>query len=88
MSKIEERTIEEARFIVLTKNTIRKASEHYGVSKSTLHNDLKYRLPKINKTLYLKVQKILNQHFEEKHIRGGQATKNKLLLLKISKENK
>ena len=86
MSKIEKRTIEEAEYIVLTKKTIRKACEHFGISKSTLHNDLKYRLPKINKKLYLQVQKILDEHFEEKHIRGGEATKNKMFLLKLSKK--
>ncbi len=87
MSYIDDRTIKEAEFIVKTKFTIRKSAEYFGVSKSTLHNDLKFRLPKLNSKLYVKVQKILKQHFDEKHIKGGQATKQKNALLKAKKIN-
>ena len=79
MTEIEERTLKEAEHIVATKQTIRQSAKAFGVSKSTLHNDLKKRLPHLDKKLFLKVKKILDFNFEEKHIRGGQATKNKLL---------
>jgi len=85
MTEIEERTLKEAEYIIKTKQTIRQASNHFAISKSTLHNDLKLRLPRLNKNLYKRVQKILQEHFDEKHIRGGQATKLKLMNAKKNK---
>lgn len=82
MSEIELRTIKEAEYIILTQSTIRQTANKMGVSKSTVHNDLKYRLPQINRKLYVSIQKILQIHFEEKHIKGGLATKQKLLIKK------
>ena len=85
MTEIEERTLKEAEYIIETKQTIRQAAIHFSISKSTLHNDLKIRLPKINKNLFKRVQIILQEHFEIKHIRGGQATKLKLMNMKKNK---
>jgi putative DeoR family transcriptional regulator (stage III sporulation protein D) len=50
------------------------------MSKSTVHIDLSQRLKKIDKKLYEKIKKILEINFSEKHIRGGNSTKNKYLL--------
>lgn len=77
MLDFEKRTLEEAQYIVKTQKTVRESAKHFNVSKSTLHSDLKNRLPKINYELYLKVEKILQFHFEQKHLRGGKATKIK-----------
>ena len=74
---IENRVILVANYILQTKSTVRRAAKVFGVSKSTIHYDVAYRLKKINYTLFLKINKILRQNFNEKHIRGGQATKNK-----------
>ena len=52
MTEIEERTLKEAEYIIETKQTIRQAAIHFSISKSTLHNDLKIRLPKFNKNLF------------------------------------
>ena len=81
MSYIEERTVKEAKYILKTKFKIRQAAQIFNVSKSTLHNYLKQKFPKLNPRLYAKVQKILQEHFEEKHIKGGQATKEKNAIL-------
>lgn len=86
MSSIELRTIKEAEYIILTKHTIRQTAKKFNISKSTVHNDLKFRLPKIDKNLHLKVQSILQEHFEEKHIKGGQATKHKFEIKKSCKK--
>ncbi len=64
-----------AKYIIKTKSTIRKTAKFYNVSKSTVHNDVSNKLPYINKRLYKKVQKILIKNFNEKHIRGGEATR-------------
>ena len=73
------RTVEYARYIVENKATIRAAAKNFGVAKSTVHYDLKNRLKYYDKELYLKVKEILQINFNEKHIRGGLATKQKYL---------
>lgn len=74
---IKERTLQVANYVLSTNNTIRKTAQVFRISKSTVHNDLSKRLQKLDKTAYHKVQKILDVNFNEKHIRGGDATKKK-----------
>jgi putative DeoR family transcriptional regulator (stage III sporulation protein D) len=74
---IENRVLLVANYILQTKSTVRRAAKVFGVSKSTIHYDVSHRLKKINHTLYLKINKILQENFNEKHIRGGESTKNK-----------
>ena len=71
---IKERTLEVARHISQTQDTIRKTAQIFGLSKSTVHNDLSKRLQKVDKQMYDDVQKILEHNFAEKHIRGGMST--------------
>lgn len=78
MSKtIEERACELAVYIIETGATVRAAAAHYGISKSTVHKDLSQRLPRYNRTLYEQVRQILERNKQERHIRGGMATKRK-----------
>ncbi len=72
-----ERVFMLANHILSTHDTIRKTAKIYSISKSTVHNDVSKRLYKIDKVLYLKVQKILDNNFAQKHIRGGEATRKK-----------
>ena len=76
---IYERTIQYAWYIINHNATIRATAKHFGVAKSTVHYDLKNRLRMYDKDLYLKVKQILQNNFNEKHIRGGLATKQKYL---------
>ncbi len=76
---IRERAITIGKHILNSENTVRQTAFVFGVSKSTVHNDVSYRLKKIDKNLYEKVKKILEKNFQEKHIRGGISTKNKYL---------
>lgn len=69
-------------FIIDKNSTIRKCAVEFGVSKSTVHNDLCKKLKAINKFLYLKVYEVLNKNFQEKHIRGGNSTKLKYKKIK------
>ena len=73
------RTLEYAMYIVDNKATIRATAKYFGVAKSTVHYDLKSRLPNYDINLYAQVKEILQQNFNEKHIRGGLATKQKYL---------
>lgn len=77
MNEINKRVIEEANYILNTGDTIRSTAKVFRVSKSTVHKDLHERLAKIDKKLYLDVDKILKYHTDIRHIRGGEATKKK-----------
>jgi putative DeoR family transcriptional regulator (stage III sporulation protein D) len=74
---IEERALELGKYIVSSKTTVRDAAKIFGVSKSTVHKDVTERLPKINPVVALQVKDILDYNFEDKHLRGGRATKMK-----------
>jgi putative DeoR family transcriptional regulator (stage III sporulation protein D) len=74
---IEERVVEEAKYLVSSKGTVRDTAKIFGVSKSTAHRDLTKVLPKINPAMSLQVKGILDNNFAEKHIRGGRVTKRK-----------
>lgn len=77
--KIVNRVIEEAKYIVSTGNTIRQMALVFGVSKSTVHKDLRDRLLYIDEKLYSKVSDILKYHSDIRHIRGGESTRQKFL---------
>lgn len=75
--EIAYRVIKFASHICETHDTIRKTAKIFGYSKSTVHNDVSVKLKRIDNNLYIKAQKILQENFAEKHIRGGMATKSK-----------
>ncbi len=77
---IEERAVEIAQYIIESKATVREAAKVFKVSKSTVHKDVSERLPKINPKIYNEVKKVLNKNKAERHIRGGQATREKYKL--------
>ena len=74
---IEERVLEVAKYIIDSKDTIRKTAKVFGVSKSTIHKDMTERLPKINPAIAEQTHSILELNKAERHIRGGKATKMK-----------
>lgn len=74
---VEKRCISIGYYIVDTKCTVRQAAKEFGISKSTVHNDVTKRLSQINPLLYSEVKQILENNKAERHIRGGLATKKK-----------
>ena len=64
-------------YIVMHRATVRMAAAATGVSKSTVHKEVNRRLQEINYGLYLKVREVLEQNKSERHIRGGNATREK-----------
>ena len=74
---LEQRACQLAVYIIETGATVRVAAKHFQISKSTVHKDLSQRLPKYNQHLYLKVREILDKNKQERHIRGGLATRKK-----------
>ncbi len=73
----DERAKEFARYIIDNNATVRKTAGEFKISKSTVHKDVSYRLKTIDYELYKKVKTVLDKNLEERHIRGGIATKNK-----------
>lgn len=69
-------------YIIDNNCTIRACAKVFGVSKSTVHNDLSRKLKNINKFLYIQVYRILDKNLQERSMRGGLATKLKYLKLK------
>lgn len=74
---IEERAMEIARYIIENNTTVRQAAKHFGISKSTVHKDVTERLMQINSALAKEARKVLDVNKQERHIRGGMATKEK-----------
>lgn len=68
-----------AAYLVENRATVRATAKRFGISKSTVHKDVTQNLKKINPALYQQVQKILEQNKDERHLRGGEATKQKYL---------
>lgn len=60
-----------------TRKTVRVIAKEFGVSKSTVHKDLTERLPDINPDLANEVKTILEYHKSIRHLRGGEATRQK-----------
>ncbi len=80
---IEERAVNVANFIIKNNATVRETAKKFGISKSTIHKDVTERLMKINPTLATDARKVLEVNKQERHIRGGMATKEKYLNSKV-----
>ena len=74
-----ERCEKFATYILDNKTTVRETAKAFGYSKSTVHKDITEKLSKINYPLYCKVEELLQLNKSERHIRGGEATKQKYL---------
>lgn len=73
----EERAIALGQYVIETGATVRSAAKKFGVSKRTVHKDITVRLERQNRALYEQVQQVLRTNKEERHLRGGMATKQK-----------
>ena len=73
----QERCVSLAQYIIDNKATVRNAGKVFGISKSTVHQDITVRLERVNPELHRQVREILEQNKQERHIRGGLATKRK-----------
>ena len=68
-----------AEYVIENGATVRAAASHFGVSKSTVHKDLTFKLKYLNPGLYSAVKEILEINKSERHLRGGEATRKKYL---------
>ncbi len=79
---VEERATKLGLYIIENGATVRATAKIYGISKSTVHKDVSYRLRYINNKLYNQVKEVLELNKAQRHIRGGLATKEKYENLK------
>ena len=77
-----ERCVEFAVYMIEKKSTVRETSKRFGVSKSTVHKDVTVRLKEVSPTLFGQVRALLDLNKQERHIRGGLATRKKYAALK------
>ena len=77
--ELEERACELAVYMIETGATVRATARHFGISKSTVHKALTEQLRLCSYPLYAQVRQVLDKNKQERHIRGGMATRQKYL---------
>ena len=82
---IENRCISLAKYIVRTGATVRQAAGEFGMSKSSVHKDMRELLRLIHPGLYADVREILDYHHAVRHLRGGAATKERWRMIRENK---
>ena len=78
MGDADERAVEIGRYIVRSGATVRATAVVFGVSKSTVWKD-QTRLRRQSPALWREVQQVLQKNKAERHLRGGEATRQKFL---------
>ncbi len=73
----EERAVRLGEYIAQTHATVRAAAKAFGVSKSTVHKDVTIRLRQLDRELFGQVRAVLQNNKDERHLRGGMATRHK-----------
>ena len=71
------RVTDAARHILATGATVRQCAERFGVSKPTIHKDMRLRLKQVDPGLFAEVSRVLEKNRSERHLRGGMATRRK-----------
>lgn len=73
----DHRAVVLGEYILENNATVRAAAAWFGISKSTVHKDVSQRLQELSPSLYKEVGAVLAKNKEERHIRGGMATRKK-----------
>ena len=73
----KERCVILGEYLLENQATVRSAAAAFGISKSTVHKDVTQTLKGVNKALYCEVQVLLLKNKQERHLRGGEATRLK-----------
>lgn len=75
MKGVNDRVIEEGRFIAENNATVRSCAAAFGIGKSTVHYDVTKKLKRVDEELYHRVKEVLCVNLSERHVRGGLSTK-------------
>ncbi len=82
----QERCVILGHYIVENNATVRSTAKQFGISKSTVHQDITAKLVKVNRCLHDEVKQVLDRNKQERHLRGGQATKEKYAAISVEKK--
>lgn len=74
---LDRRCVLLGEYLLSKRSTVRDAARTFGISKSTVHKDVTEKLPHVSPSLYAEVRRLLSVNKAERHLRGGQATKEK-----------
>ena len=74
---VTQRAVILGEYILDTGATVRATAKVFKISKSTVHKDVTERLKQDNPQLYRLVKEVLEKNKQERHIRGGLATRKK-----------
>lgn len=74
---ISVRAVKVGQYIVENSCTVRAAAAVFGIGKSTVYKDVTEHLGNTNPALAASVRKVLDYNLSVRHIRGGEATRNK-----------
>ena len=85
---IEDRAEILGKYISETGATVRAAANVFKISKSTVHKDVTERLEHIKPSLYSEVKDVLEKNKSERHMRGGEATRQKYLSIEFFRKKK
>jgi len=77
LSESRERAEELALYLIENQTTVRSTAERFGIRKSTVNKDVSEKLPKMNPVLYEEVHTLFEKNKSERHLRGGEATRQK-----------
>lgn len=82
MSRTHEIICKEAQYMIEHNATVRQTGKYFGRSKTTVHKDLREKLPRISNTLATAVTKVLEANLADRHNRGGMSTKTKYEMMR------
>ena len=78
----EDRALMLGQYIVEHGATVRSTAAAFGFSKSLVHKDVTERLARLSPELWQSVHAVLMKNRSERHLRGGEATREKYSLLR------
>ncbi len=84
----QQRAVLLARYIVETGSTVRLAAREFGIGKSTVHTDVTKKLRNIDAALWARCREVLERNRDERHLRGGDATRRKYARLREQRAGK
>lgn len=73
----------EARYMLENKATVRETGKAFGRGKSTIHKDMREKLPEIDGALATEVAKLLNFNLADRARRGGSVTNSQRKKIKM-----
>lgn len=85
--EVQLRVLRAAEYILETGSTIRACAARMGVSKTTIHKDMRMRLPELDRALSKDVDGVLQKNLMERHLRGGAATRAKYAAIRNRQGN-